>query len=321
MTRPTILPVERVALLGAMAACVVAAVWWWREQPALAALRRPPPAAVLHGGAFVPPSLTNGAAAREVAAGRTWRRPEAQSSGAGWVYEVFTPPVIYYHAGAKAFAVTPPEVLARGPAVAAEGDAAFGLELLAVKREPYRLQLAGYFGAPGNYLGAFVSHLVPETLLGRAGKRFAQLQLALLSLEIRKFDLASDEPVAAYEMAAVAVVHDEQAGADVTLDSRAPTYTETPLAVLRLGLGAEAREYHEGEILREAAATYRIERIQLDPPEVVVARELPGLPHPELRLLRPPAAEGVVNRDPVRRAPPGLAAGRGPALATQPARP
>lgn len=321
MTQPTNLPVERCALLGALAACVVAAAWWWREQPALAALRRPTAAVVLQGGAYVPPALTSDAAARAAAPGRAWRRPVAQSSGAGWVYEVFTPPVIYYHAGAQAFAVTPPDVLVRGPALAATGDAAFGLELLEVKREPYRLQLAGYFGAPGDYLGAFVSRLVPETLLGRAGRRFAQLELALLSLEIRKFNLAPDEPVPVYEMAAVAVVHDEQAKADVTLDSRAPTYTETPLAVLRLGVGVEAREYHEGDILREAAATYRIERIQLEPPEVVVARERPGLPHPELRILRPPAAEGVVNRDSVRRAAPDLATGRPPALATHPAHP
>lgn len=320
MMRPLNLPWERLALLGAVAVAAIVATWWWREQPALAALRRPPAPAALPGGAYVPPSFTDADAAG-AGGRRTWRRPVAQSAGAGWVYELFTPPEIYYHAGAKTFAVTPPALLAQGPAPVVPAEAAFGLELVGVKREPYRLQLAGYFGAPGDYLGAFVSHLLPETLLGRAGRRFAQLELALLSLEVRKFNLAPDEPVPVYEMAAVAVVHDEKVGADVTLDSRAPTYTETPLAVLRLGRGAASREYHEGDILRETAVIYRIERIQLDPPEVVVAREVPGVPHPELRILRLPAAEGVVNREPARRARPGFAPARRAAVAANPTRP
>lgn len=46
---------------------------------------------------------------------------------------------------------------------------------------------------------------------------------------------------------------------------------------------------HEGDTFADEGATYRIERIQLDPPEVVMARTAPGLPVPEMRVLRPPA--------------------------------
>ena len=263
----------------ALSAAGLSAGWAWHQRAGIRQLQ----------GEAVSPGLTGAAYAvtgwdlpgTMVTA---WPAPPPQSQGSGWLYELFTPPVIYYNPDARSFAVTPPQY-PTGP-----GGVVFGLELLAVKLEPYRLQLLGYFGAPGDYLAAFVSPRSPETLLVRAGHRFDGLGLVLKSFDVRKLTIESAEPGPVYDVAALAVLLDEPTGAEVVLDSRSRKLTDTPLAVFRLpGAAGQSRELHEGDTFADEAATYRIERIQLDPPEVVIARTTPGLPVPEMRVLRPAA--------------------------------
>jgi len=281
MTLPRIVSLEKLLAVLALAGASASAVWWWQQQPALRRLRAERVSADLAAAPYASAALP----ALE-AAPAAWRKPAAQSSGGGWIYELFTPPVIYYHATARAFTVTPPTYLAE------KNNLPFGLELLAVKREPFRLQLVGYVGAPGDLVAAFVSPQTPDTLLARTGTRFEQLGLALQSFEVRKVNLApgGDHPV--YDVAGVATLRDERTGADVTLDTRGPKLTDTPLAVLRVVTDAKAkpRTLHVGDTFRQDDATFRVEHIQLDPPEVVVAKQTAGLPYPETRVLKPEAA-------------------------------
>ncbi|MBI3887397.1 MAG: hypothetical protein HY302_16950 [Opitutae bacterium] len=266
-------------LLGCACALLAAGTTWaWLQQPLLGALRRQAVAAPLSGPPHAP-ALRR--APEQTAA--NWAKPAVQSYGPGWVYEVFTPPVIYYHTVAKTFTVTPPLYFAEGL------GPVFGLELLAVKLEAYRLQLVGYFGAPGHYIAAFVSPAVADTFLAREGRRFEGLGLTLKNFTVKKILVEHNDPWPVYDIAAQAVLHDEQTGREVLLDSRARKLTDTPLAVLRLANGTDKpREFREGDTLADESGSYRVERIQLDPPEVVVARTIPGLPLPETKILRPP---------------------------------
>lgn len=267
---------EKLLLVAALGAVAAGTAWAWRQQGGVARVRGEATEPALAGAAFVPP------AAPTPAATSAWTKPTAQSSGGGWVYEVFTPPVIYYNATARSFAVTPPHYAAEAT------DTVFGLELLAVKLAPYRLQLAGYFGGPGDYLAAFVSSEIPQTLLGREGRRFGELGLTLKSFDVRKVPVESDTPGPVFDIAAQAVLHDEHTGEDVVLDSRTPKLTDTPLAVFQAPGGkGRPRELHEGDTFSDDNATYRVERIQLEPAEVVVVRTATGVPVPETRVLRP----------------------------------
>lgn len=264
-------------LLFALAALLLTAssVWWWRQQGEARRLRAQPVAAQLTGSLHEPANLK--LPETKVA---VWPKAPVQSQGEGWLYEVFTPPVIYYNALARSFTVTPPMP---------QGDLAipFGLELLAVTQEQFRLQLAGYFGAPGDYLVAFTSPNVPETLLAREGRRFEDLGLTLQSFDVKKIVVEHHDAWPVYDVAALAVLTDDRTGGEVMLDSRVRKYTDTPLAVLQPLTGGPRRELHEGDTFSDENSTYRIERIQLDPPEVVVARITPGLSRPETRILRP----------------------------------
>lgn len=270
-------------LLVAFAAAVLAAssIWLWQQQGSLRRLRSQAVAAKLTGPVHESPHLLAPDTTPAV-----WPPAAPQSSGKDWLYEVFTPPVIYYNPLAKSFTVALPMFLA-------EIDTPFGLELLDVKREQYRLQLVGYFGGPGDYLAVFESLNPTETILAREGRRFDQLGLTLRSFDVKKVLVQHNDAWPVYDVAALAVLTDEKTGAEVVLDSRARKFTDAPLAVVKLLTGGDGqpRELHEGDMFADETSTYRIERIQLSPPEVVVARQTPGLPVPETKVLHPGAAK------------------------------
>lgn len=292
---------EKILTGLAVLSLTASSVWLGRQQGELRRLRALPVAAQLSGLAYEPVILPLPETSIVV-----WPKAPAQAQGQGWLYEVFTPPVIYYNALARSFTVTAPMY---------QGDLAvpFGLELLAVQQEQFRLQLAGYCGAPGDYLAAFTSTDLPETLLARAGRRFEELGLTLKSFDVRKIVMEPDEARPVYDVAALAVLTDDRTGGEVVLDSRVRKYTDTPLAVLQPLTGGPRRQVHEGDTFADENSTYRIERIQLEPPEVVVARTTPGLPQPETRILRPAAKSGGLAGPAARPKPlpphpvPGLA--------------
>ncbi len=279
---------EKILLALAAAALTASSTWWWRQQGGINLLRSRPEARRLTGAAFEPSNLP-----RPATLAAAWSPASAQSHGQGWRYELFTPPVIYYNRLARSFTVTPP--LDRAGA-----GLSGGLELLAVRPEQFRLQLMGYFGEPDDYLAAFTSPLRPETLLARTGRRFEHLGLTLKSFTVKKVLVEHHDDRPVYEVAALAVVTDEQTGAEVLLDSRVRKFTDVPLAVFRTVTTGRPREMREGDTFTDDNSTYRVERIQLDPPEVVISRTAPGLPQPEISVLHPRAglAGGRTGRTP-----------------------
>ncbi|HVZ64349.1 MAG TPA: hypothetical protein VG936_07245 [Lacunisphaera sp.] len=196
----------------------------------------------------------------------------------GWSYDVFTPPEIYFDGKTGKFSAKP-------PSASGEARDAGGLELLTVRAQPYRLQLAGYFGNPGDNIGTFICPNRPGSMLARPGQRFADLGLVLRSLEVKQ------TPPPDVRLVAEAVVHDEVTGTDVTLDSRERTFTDSPIAVIKpTAIDQHPLELRPGDTFASGGATYRIERIRLDPPEVLVSKHVSGLTDAEMRMLHPPAS-------------------------------
>lgn len=219
---------------------------------------------------------------------KAWARPAPAPDG--WDYDVFTPPEIYYDGTARKFSVKPPP-----PGDLEAGDPG-GPELLAVKAQPYRLQLAGYFGHPGDNIGAFISRDGRDSILAKPGQRIADLGLVLRSLEVKQ------TPAPDLRLVAEAVVHDEVTGTDVTLDSRERKFTDSPIAVIKAKPSDRAPlELHLGDTFASGGATYRVERIQLDPPEVLVSPHVSGLPETGMRVLRPPPSAVARSDNPSPR--------------------
>lgn len=260
---------------GAAVILILSCVWVGRGQAGLRHLRHRSVALAVTGSAYQPEKWP-----QPEAQVRDWPSPVAQASGTGWCYEVFTPPVIYANAPATGFTVGQPTQNGADPALL-DG------ELLAVKPEPYRLQLMGYVGLPGQYRALFVRPGQPGTLLIREGHCMADLGLILRSIKV---DNISRLPGGSAQVRATqAILHDARSGEDVVLDSRTTRHTGALLAVLRAAGERRSRERREGDDWTLGTVTYRVERIQLDPPEVVLTR--PGVdPSRPARMVIHPAS-------------------------------
>ena len=224
----------------------------------------------------------------EAAAVKTdvWTPPPAQSRGRYWVYDAFTPPEIFYNARSKHFTVKPP--LATSDDVPEE---AFGVELVSVRPEPFRLQLIGYVGGEGDWRGTFENVATGEVFLARAGRRVPTLGLAIKSLDVRSETIALPDSMSTRQRVATAVVHDERAGADVTITHRERHFTGGLSAFVAAPGETTTREVRNGETFKLGEATYRVEKILLSPPSVEITKESPTLPQPDQRTLTPRESE------------------------------
>lgn len=214
---------------------------------------------------------------------KLWPNPAERARSREWVYDVFTPPVIYYNSQSGEFSVTPPVITAVEPEV--EPAKPFGIELVEVKLNPFRLQLVGYVGGPGNYRGMFENPATQETVLARAGKTFPEMGLTVRSFEVARQRVEIPDSMPVTQMVATAVVVDDRTGEVVQLSTLERRVTGTPSVVLRLSDTGEEREDKAGAVFVHAGATYRVGAISLTPPSVEVTKESADLPESERQTL------------------------------------
>lgn len=216
-------------------------------------------------------------------------KPASQSTGAGWLYELFTPPMVFYNSESASFTVMPPldSITANTP---------FDLELLGVRQEPYRLQLVGYFGERGAYTAIFTALNQPGILRARGGERLEKIGVTLKSFSVNhvRSGAPAKESPAIDEIAAFAELIDHDTGKLVLFDSRTPTFNDTAIAVMRSPAHADvSREVRAGGMFFDGRYTYRIESVQFAPPEVVVSRHEADAPVSETMTLRPAVGDGT----------------------------
>jgi hypothetical protein len=211
-----------------------------------------------------------------------WSQPVAQSRGRDWIYDTFTPPEIFYNARSKHFTVKPPlgasEELPEEP---------YGVELVNVRPEPFRLQLIGYVGGEGDWRGTFQNVATGEVFLAAAGRRVPNLALSIKALEVRPVDITLPQSMTTRQRVATAVIHDERSKRDVTLTHRTRQFTGGLSAFVAATGASATREVREGETFKLGAASYRVEKITLAPPSIDLTKEAPSLAQPDRRTLSP----------------------------------
>jgi hypothetical protein len=212
----------------------------------------------------------------------TWGAPVAQSRGREWIYDTFTPPEIFYNAQSKQFTVKPPSSL-----VDDDPNEVYGIELVSVRPEPFRLQLIGYVGGENNWFGTFQNVLSGEVFLGAAGRAVPNLALSIKKLEVSLQSIALADSMTTRQRIATAVVHDQRSRRDVTLTHRERVFTGTMSAFVAAPGESATREVRVGDVFKLGEATYRIEKIELTPPSIEVTKEAPTLTQPDRRTLTP----------------------------------
>jgi hypothetical protein len=218
----------------------------------------------------------------------TWAAPVAQSRGREWIYDAFTPPEIFYNARSKQFTVKPPSSL-----LDEESLEAFGLELVAVRPEPFRLQLIGYVGGEGTWRGTFQNAVTGEVCLGFAGRRVPSLGVTIRSLDVSLQPIRIGENTTVRQRVASAVVLDERTNREVTLTHRERFFTGTLTAFVAAPGETATREVREGDAFKLGEASYRIESVKMTPVSIEVIKEAPSLSQPDRRVLLPREPEAA----------------------------
>lgn len=225
---------------------------------------------------------------------KTWPVAPSQTRGAEWIYDVFTPPEIYYSETTKQFSVTIPE-----PPEPPTPPKPFGLSLVSIKQDAFRLQLVGYIGGEGDYRGTFEDTVSGETGVGRTGKVFPKLGLTIKSFEVKRNIIKSKESMDVYDTVATAIVVDSKTGEETTLTNKTRLIKGTPFAVLKVGEATETVEHKAGEKFTVGDVTYTVVNVTGEPPSAEITKTAPDMKVPLTKTLTPAAPVDPVPASPV----------------------
>jgi hypothetical protein len=230
-----------------------------------------------------------------------WSAPAAQSRSRLWVYDVFTPPEIFYDAHLKRFRVTPPitEVQrARSQDLNVPVEIPFGLRLVAVKRMPFRLQLIGFAKTATGDSGLFENKVTGEVFLAVRGETVSGLSLVIEEIEVLRVYLSADGSTN-YKPQARALIRDLSTNESITLTSAERLFSDTARATLETeGASGTQREVGAGDLIEVNGAVFQIGDIQASPATVTVMRRVADGSLVEPRTLRLPETEVSVAAGP-----------------------
>lgn len=229
---------------------------------------------------------------RHVPSSATWVRPQPQSKGKDWVFDVFTPPVLYYNPATREFTVTSPELTNPN---AQDPWKSFEIELVEVRQRPYRLQLVGYAGEDGNYVAYFEFLNTNELLLAKEGKLLVEAGVKVLSFEVKQMEVEQEGSMPVFEKVGVARLLDYETNEEVYL-----TNLETKIFS---DLEAKVRSVENGDVfvVREGSqvelddSSYVIGALSYNPPEAMVTKISTDGGKRLSKLLKPSAFDDLLN--------------------------
>jgi hypothetical protein len=226
---------------------------------------------------------------------RQWAGPSSQPAGETWLFDVFTPPVIYYNTDTKKFTVTVPVPRkAEDPiqVVDTSMPAPYGLELVGVEQPLYRLQLVGYIGEGANARGNFLNVLTGEVIFGVKGKKLPSLNLEIVSFSAERVKTKVDGGTEIIETIAKAVVRDTVTGEEIPLDAKIRR-PEGPLMATFKKVDGSTVSGKAGDVIALDGHVFVVGSLTSSPPSAVVTKSGGDLAQPEATtLVIPPPVTG-----------------------------
>lgn len=141
-----------------------------------------------------------------------WPVPKAQSAGDQWIFDLFTPPEIYYDDFSREFTVIPPDTEKRR-----RMDLDAAPETRPRDPDPVPLRLAGFIGADGNYLGILEDTRTTEHSLVRRGDRWMERDLTIVAFNVERVRAQANDDMATTELVATARVREDLTGMEYVL--------------------------------------------------------------------------------------------------------
>jgi hypothetical protein len=236
--------------------------------------RPPPPAAAPMGERGLEPvDLTVRASP-----GGFWEEPLVQSAGGDWIFDVFTPPIIFFNPHTSEFTLTPP--------LARPVEPPFGIELVRVDRPLYRLQYAAHVGEEGRFLIEVHDLENERWVRARQGQALEDADARIVRFSVERVRVSSDDPgqTAFVEDRVRLVIFDERLGEEVTL-TREPRYDEGFLVEVRDVSGTIHAFPRSGPLVLPTGEFHLVDLVP-EPPSIRVERRTPDSP-PLTRFLTP----------------------------------
>lgn len=229
-----------------------------------------------------------------------WADAIAQKAGEKWIYDVFTPPKIYYNTQTKQFTVVPPEppkpMDPSVPVVDPLAPPPFGLELVKVEQPLFRLQLVGYIGEGAQARGNFLNVQTGAVVFGTTGKKIPDLNLEVVKFAAERRVVRQPGGTTLVFTEASATVRDTVTGVETVLDAKTRV-PEGPLTVTFKQIDGTLRTAKTGDIIVFGDSTFTVGELIVEPPSAAVTKTDPSLPAPEKQTLvippPPPPAPAV----------------------------
>lgn len=147
-----------------------------------------------------------------------WNDVESQDEEGLWVYDVFTPPQIFWDSEKEELVPKPP--------VPPPPPPPFGVEFRSIARELYRLQFEGFFAALSGEINdgkiQIYDNRIKRTFRGKVGKTFSKGKFKILSAE-EKRDVDSQGMIDRY---IVVVIQDLEINKEITFREERKIYLE-----------------------------------------------------------------------------------------------
>jgi len=229
---------------------------------------------------------------RHVSSSANWVRPQPQSRGENWIFDVFTPPVLYYNPASREFTVTSPDLTNPN---AQDPWKSFEIELVEVRQRPYRLQLVGYAGEDGNYVAYFEFLNTNELLLAKEGKLLVEAGVKVLSFEVKQMEVEQEGSMPVFEKVGVARLLDYESNEEVYLTNLETKIFSDLEAKVRSTENGDVFVVREGSQVELEDSSYVIGALSHNPPEAMVTKISTDGGKRLSKLLKPSAFDDLLN--------------------------
>ncbi len=198
-----------------------------------------------------------------------WTAPRRQSWDERAVFEIFTPPIIYFDQGTESFTLEPPSPLE-------ESESSFGIELSRILRRPYRIQYEGFVGEEENYTILLRDESTGLGLRGRVSDHFEDEGISVVSFEVRpRLHLTEDRERTPTLVEEVKVtIYDERLKEEVELGRERVLGKEPEAVFTETGIKGREISVKEGETFQLNENTYTLRKIDLVKSSATVEKSL-----------------------------------------------
>ena len=215
-----------------------------------------------------------------------WRQP-VPLGDPHWIFDIFTPPVIYYDESTGTFTVTPPFPDANPV------EQIFELEFVGIRRVPFRFQLVSYAGARGNFVLTIENLDSGKDVFCEPNETLDEHGIRILGFnEMREVAQTSRVGATeAFDLVGEAIVEDLRTGAHYALRHNETTFLETPIVQFITPDGKNVY-LSLNELWKSAHATYEVMSVNLETQTVTVEKTPADVGHGLVKTFQP---EGGLN--------------------------